>query len=63
VKSGPERSVPASPARIDRDKWIAEAAYYRAEKRGFKPGYSLEDWLLAEAEVDFEIARARQPNR
>ena len=42
----------------DRDKWIAEAAYYRAEKRGFAPGYALEDWLVAEALVDFEIARA-----
>jgi hypothetical protein len=41
-----------------RDKWIAEAAYYRAEKRGFAPGYALEDWLIAEALVDFEIARA-----
>jgi len=49
----------------DRDKWIAEAAYYRAEKRGFAPGYALEDWLTAEALVDFEIARAetgREPN-
>ncbi len=30
---------------------IAEAAYYRAEKRGFTEGYSLDDWLLAEAEI------------
>ncbi len=44
-------------AQSDRDKWIAEAAYYRAEKRGFIPGYALEDWLVAEALVDFEIAR------
>ena len=41
----------------DRDKWIAEAAYYRAEKRGFATGYALEDWLAAEALVDFELAR------
>jgi hypothetical protein len=30
---------------------IAEAAYYRAKQRGFKPGYELEDWIQAEAEV------------
>jgi hypothetical protein len=63
LMSEPGRSPPPAPARIDRDKWITEAAYYRAEKRGFAPGYSLEDWLLAEAEVDFEIARAGQLDR
>lgn len=31
---------------------IAEAAYYRAERRGFAPGHELDDWLLSEAEVD-----------
>ncbi len=31
---------------------VAEAAYYRAEARGFATGYELEDWLDAEAEVD-----------
>jgi hypothetical protein len=31
---------------------IAEAAYLRAEKRGFAPGHEDEDWLAAEAEVD-----------
>jgi hypothetical protein len=51
-----------APIRLpDRDKWIAEAAYYRAEKRGFAPGYALEDWLTAEALVDFEIARGNCP--
>lgn len=30
---------------------IAEAAYYRAQRRGFAPGYELKDWLEAEAEV------------
>jgi len=24
---------------------IAEAAYFRAERRGFAPGHELEDWL------------------
>jgi hypothetical protein len=30
---------------------IAEAAYYRAEKRGFAGDQSLEDWLAAEEEI------------
>lgn len=30
---------------------IARAAYYRAEQRGFAPGYEVEDWLEAEREV------------
>ena len=30
---------------------IREAAYYRAEKRGFSPGLEAEDWRAAEAEV------------
>jgi hypothetical protein len=31
---------------------IAQAAYYRAEKRSFAPGFEVEDWLSAESEVD-----------
>lgn len=30
---------------------IAIAAYFKAEARGFEPGYELEDWLAAEREV------------
>jgi hypothetical protein len=36
----------------DRQLLIAEAAYFRAERRGFQPGRELEDWLAAEIEVD-----------
>ncbi len=31
---------------------IAQAAYLRAERRGFAAGGEIEDWLAAEAEVD-----------
>jgi hypothetical protein len=31
---------------------IEQAAYLRAERRGFAPGSEVEDWLAAEAEVD-----------
>jgi len=36
----------------NRQASIAEAAYFRSERRGFAPGYELEDWLAAEEEVD-----------
>jgi hypothetical protein len=35
-----------------REARIAEAAYWRAERRGFTPGNELDDWLHAEKEVD-----------
>ena len=40
--------------------WIAQAAYYRAQSRGFEPGRETEDWLAAEAEV---LARVRGAER
>lgn len=36
----------------DRYRMIAEAAYFRAERRGFVSGSELQDWLAAETEVD-----------
>lgn len=33
------------------DERIAELAYYKAECRGFEPGYELQDWLEAEKEI------------
>ena len=30
---------------------IAVAAYYKAEGRGFTPGFELEDWLESEREL------------
>jgi hypothetical protein len=40
-------TVPDGEARY---RWIAQAAYLRAETRGFAPGGEVEDWLAAEAE-------------
>jgi len=34
---------------------IAQAAYFRAMRRGFAAGHDVEDWLAAEAEVDAEL--------
>lgn len=40
----------------------AEAAFYRAEARGFAPGRELDDWLEAERELDaLEAARRGEP--
>ena len=46
----------------ERHQLIAEAAYFRAERRNFLPGFELEDWFGAEAEVEaklLKIARNR----
>lgn len=40
----------------ERYRMIQDAAYYRAEKRGFAPGHDLEDWAEAEREVDALLA-------
>jgi hypothetical protein len=34
-------------------KIIAEAAYFKAESRGFIPGHELDDWL--EAEIEYGV--------
>ncbi|MGH8337667.1 MAG: DUF2934 domain-containing protein [Gammaproteobacteria bacterium] len=38
---------------------IAEAAYFRAERRGFEPGHEVEDWLGAEAELEHRLRSER----
>ena len=43
-------SISASPEQ--RYEMIAQAAYFRAEKRGFQGGDPVADWLLAETQVD-----------
>ena len=35
---------------------IAEAAYYRAQQRGFNGGDTLGDWLAAKAEINTTLA-------
>ena len=42
----------------DRYRMIAEAAYFRAERRGFVVGSELQDWLAAEIEVDELLAES-----
>jgi hypothetical protein len=45
----------------ERRRMIAQAAYFRAERRNFAPGHELEDWVAAEAEVDRQLARSDPP--
>jgi len=52
------------PGAQDRYVMIAEAAYYRAEKRQFALGDPLQDWLEAEAEVDQILSQGtKRPTR
>lgn len=41
----------------ERRRLISLAAYYRAERKGFGKTNPVEDWLLAEREVDAMITR------
>ena len=43
----------------ERRRLIAEAAYFKAERRGFPEDGALEDWVEAEAEID-ALLDARQ---
>lgn len=56
--AGPEVQIGVAPAVIQTGitpaeitRMIAEAAYLRAEQRGFAGGHELDDWLDAETEI------------
>jgi len=58
-----ERVVGAAPSSqlIDaqtRQELIAQAAYFRAQRRGFVPGHEQEDWYAAETEIDTALNAA-----
>lgn len=52
AKSGPKAKQPGLLTTEDRLRFIAEAAYFKAEHRSFAEGNELEDWVEAEAEID-----------
>ena len=52
TKSTTIRSEKADVTPEERYRMIAEAAYFRAEKRGFTGGDVVNDWIQAEAEID-----------
>ncbi|MGA8705425.1 MAG: DUF2934 domain-containing protein [Steroidobacteraceae bacterium] len=58
------KARPVPPALIDQEarrSMIAQAAYYRAERRGFAAGHDAEDWLAAESEVDAALMLGALP--
>jgi hypothetical protein len=55
----PPRRRRKTPGEVDLRDEIAKAAYYRAEKRGFAPGYEEQDWKAAEAEVRARRSKGR----
>jgi hypothetical protein len=58
---GPVTREPVSPVSDEeRHRMIEEAAYYRAEKRGFEPGHNEEDWAAATEEVDAMLREGRR---
>ena len=44
-----------------RRQMIEEEAYFRAEKRGFTSGDPVNDWLIAEEEIDQLLAARAAP--
>jgi hypothetical protein len=44
-----------------RTAMIAQAAYFRAERRGFTPGQELQDWVAAEQEVERLLSASAAP--
>ena len=61
----PDSALDSPPSFIgpeQRRAMIAEAAYYRAERRGFETGRELEDWCLAESEIDGKLTRGEIPD-
>lgn len=59
VRGAVESKASAAPATtVHRDEMVRIAAYFRAERRGFAPGYEVADWLEAQAEVDARVLPA-----
>ncbi len=58
-----QSSPPTAPPMAEevRQRMTAEAAYYRAQKRGFARGCELEDWLAAEAEISMATTDQQSP--
>jgi len=46
------RKNPVNISVKQREKMIAEAAYYLAEQRGFDGGDPMADWLQAESQIE-----------
>lgn len=61
AKSRAPRKIVKKPVALnaeERQRMIAIAAYFRAERRGFSGGYELQDWFEAEQEIIALIGQA-----
>jgi len=68
-KAPPVAAAPPAPARSvsrpgpisaeERRHMVAEAAYFRAQRRGFRGGDPDRDWIEAEAEIDALLLNRR----
>lgn len=61
AKKSAKRRVKSQPKPVElspelRREMVREAAYYRAEKRGFQGGDPVSDWLAGEQEVDTALS-------
>jgi Protein of unknown function (DUF2934) len=62
TKAAPKRRATSRTEQVNlspelREEMIREAAYYRAEKRGFQGGDPLADWLSSEEEVNTALSQ------
>lgn len=55
IKPAAKTAKAVTPA--ERQRMIAEAAYYLAERRGFAPGNDVQDWVEAERKVDAQLRK------
>ena len=53
------------PTSQEKHRMIAEAAYFRAEREGFRGNDPLQDWLSAEAEIEnyLKLSRETEPRK
>ena len=54
-----EQAAPAISSQ-QRQNMIKEAAYYIAQRRDFIGGNPVDDWLMAESEVDKQLSTSRR---
>jgi hypothetical protein len=58
--AAPGQSAPRTPVTAEqRWRMVAEAAYFKAQRRGFVGGDSKRDWAEAEAEIDAWLLESR----
>ena len=60
--SGPGRTPKTAELSAERYSQIAQRAYELAERRGFRPGEEMQDWLQAEREIEAGPVRNTPPD-